>query len=94
MASAAETHQALVNILKYFKLNINIYSFFSIKKNSGSFLYQFNTLGTFYYFSGYVDENQKISFRGVVEVVAEQDNELAVDVSVNDIKGKHFQYLF
>ena len=58
----------------------------------GSYLHQFNTLGTFHYFSGYVDENQKISFRGVIEVVSGQDNELAIDVSVNDIKGKLSSY--
>ena len=57
---------------------------------SGSYLYQFNNAGTYYYWSGLVD-SQEISFRGVIQVQA-------VNKFVNEpsIKVKNFQgkYLF
>jgi hypothetical protein len=54
---------------------------------SGSFVYQFNTVGTFYYWSGNVDSNEMISFRGVINVGAAADRELTIDVSLNGFKG-------
>jgi len=55
--------------------------------STGSFTYQFNKVGTYYYWSGYVDLNKKIAFRGVITVTDAKDNELEIDVFVSDIKG-------
>lgn len=55
----------------------------------GSFEYQFNNVGTFYYWSGFVDANGLISFRGVVNVVATTDRELTISVSVNGFSGNY-----
>jgi len=53
-----------------------------------SFSYQFNKPGIYYYWSGYVDPNQSISFRGVVEVKETvDDKEYEIDVKTNNIKG-------
>lgn len=60
----------------------------------GSFIYQFNTLGTFYYWTGYVDLAQSISFRGTVVVEANTDKDLDVDVSLNGIKAQKCAFPF
>ena len=44
-------------------------------------------MGTYYYWSGFVDPNKMISFRGVVNVGPSVDQALAVSVSVNGFKG-------
>lgn len=56
----------------------------------GSFKYQFHEAGIYYYWSGFVDINEKISFRGVIEVLDEtvSNKEFPVDVFLNDIQGK------
>ena len=53
----------------------------------GGFKYQFNAVGTFYYWSGLVDSNT-ISFRGIVEVVDGNSKELDINVKLNGINGK------
>ena len=52
----------------------------------GSFTYQFNTPGIYYYWSGLVDSNT-ISFRGIVEVIDGNDKELEINVKLNGING-------
>lgn len=55
--------------------------------SSGSFTYQFNNVGTYYYWSGYVDSNGRIALRGVITVTNAKNNELEIDVLVSDVKG-------
>jgi hypothetical protein len=55
--------------------------------SQGSFVHQFNTIGIFYYWSGYVDQNDQISFRGVVQVDAVKDREFNVGVVLNGFNG-------
>jgi hypothetical protein len=58
----------------------------------GAFTYQFNTLGTYYYWSGFVDSNQMISFRGVIKVGVSVDVTLPVHVTVAGFKGNLFKF--
>lgn len=55
----------------------------------GSFKYQFTTPGIYYYWSGYVDVNRVISFRGVIEVIDQivNEKEFTIDVKLDDIYG-------
>ena len=53
----------------------------------GSYSYQFNQAGTYYYWSGYVESSGQIVFRGVVVVLDSFDKELEVFVSLNGIQG-------
>ena len=54
--------------------------------SSGTFLYQFNKLGLFHYWSGYIN-NDKFSFRGTVRVEDSLDKQLDIDVETNGFKG-------
>ena len=57
-----------------------------------SYSYQFNKPGIYYYWSGYVDSDQSISFRGVVEVKETvDDKEYQIDVRTNNIKGNKWE---
>ncbi len=53
----------------------------------GTFTYQFNAQGTYYYWSGFVDSNKVISFRGVIQVGPSVDVTLPVQVTVAGFKG-------
>jgi plastocyanin len=55
---------------------------------SGSFSYQFLTLGTYYYWSTPVDSTGLISLRGVITVVAAQPQTLTVEVTSGSFTGK------
>lgn len=60
----------------------------------GSFSYEFNQPGTYYYWSGYVEESQQITFRGVVSVLDSFDKQLEVDVQLNGFKAQKCQFPF
>ena len=53
----------------------------------GSFTKQFNIPGTFHYWSGYVEDSDQITFRGVVIVLDSMDKELEVNVKLNGFNG-------
>ncbi len=55
---------------------------------TGSFKFQFNQAGTFYYWSGFVESSAQITFRGVINVKDSFDKELKVGVKLNGIEGK------
>ena len=57
-----------------------------IIKKIGTYIYQFNNPGTYYYWSGFVN-NQQISFRGVINVVYAVDEFFDIDVTVNGFYG-------
>ena len=59
----------------------------------GTFTYQFNTQGTYYYWSGFVDSNQMISFRGVIKVGISVDVTLPVQVTVAEFKGNLINFI-
>ncbi len=59
---------------------------------TGSFTYQFNQAGTFYYWSGYVESSNQILFRGVVVVSSSLDKQLQIGVQTNGFKG--FKFIF
>ncbi|CAF0710276.1 unnamed protein product [Brachionus calyciflorus] len=61
----------------------------------GSYTYQFQVPGIYYYWSGYVDLSQVISFRGVIEVLDKTiDKELEIDVTLNGIKAQKCSFPF
>lgn len=53
----------------------------------GSYSYQFNQPGWYYYWSGYVESSGQISFRGVVYVEESLDVEFSVNVNLNGFDG-------
>ena len=55
----------------------------------GSFTYQFQTVGTYYYYTPPVDSSGLISMRGVINVVAAQPQTLTVQATSGDFTGKH-----
>lgn len=55
--------------------------------NLGSFSYQFQTIGTYYYYTPRVDENGLISMRGVINVIASQPRTLTVKVTSRSFSG-------
>ena len=59
----------------------------------GSFQFQFNQAGTFYYWSGFVEDSAQITFRGVIVVQDSFDKELKVGVSLNGVEGKGVKLL-
>ena len=59
----------------------------------GSFSYQFNTLGTFYYWSPNVD-NQNLYIRGTIDVVESQSQLLTMEFSSNQTQGRFSAELF
>ena len=62
--------------------------------SKGTFQYQFNSVGTFYYWSGYVDSSSTISFRGVINVAAATDKELSVKVVLNGFEAQKCAFPF
>lgn len=60
------------------------------ESSSGSYVYQFTSTGTFYYWSGYVDVNNQIALRGIIEVKSGQDKDLAINVTQGGIQGISF----
>jgi hypothetical protein len=54
---------------------------------TGSYSFQFDKAGTYYYWSGYVESSQQIVLRGVVVVLDSFDKELEVFVSLNEFQG-------
>ncbi len=59
----------------------------------GSYSYQFNTAGTYYVWSGYVN-NQLFSFRGIIQVNNAVDKYLNLNVALNGFQGKYFLNIF
>jgi plastocyanin len=61
---------------------------------AGSFVQQFNTPGTFYYWSTFVDPSGKISLRGAVIVEPSSDQELQISVTQGEFQGiyQHINY--
>ncbi|CAF0756351.1 unnamed protein product [Brachionus calyciflorus] len=62
----------------------------------GSYKYQFMDAGLYYYWSGFVDVNQEISFRGVIEVLDQTVDEkvFAVQVTLNEIQAQKCSFPF
>ncbi len=56
----------------------------------GSFEYQFNQAGTYYYWSGSVESTGQIEFRGVVVVSSFLDVQQELNVKVNGLTGLNF----
>lgn len=54
---------------------------------TGTFTYQFNQKGIFYYWSGIVETNAKIELRGVIEVKDPRDVDLPINVTLDGIQG-------
>jgi hypothetical protein len=54
----------------------------------GTFSYQFQTPGTYYYWSTPVDQSGQISLRGVINVVAAQPQTLTVQVTSQSVTGE------
>jgi plastocyanin len=53
----------------------------------GSFKYQFNQAGTYYYWSGNVESTEQILFRGIVVVKNSLDKQLQIGVKTNGYQG-------
>lgn len=53
----------------------------------GYFVYQFNSLGTFYYWSGVIESANSIVLRGVIEVEEEKGVDLPLNVMIGGIQG-------
>ncbi|KAG8441696.1 hypothetical protein GDO86_010760 [Hymenochirus boettgeri] len=63
------------------------------KTPSGIFKYQFNTPGTYFYSSGYVDDANTIFLQGVVIVSPVQDHSERIYVSVGNFEANYNQAL-
>ena len=59
----------------------------------GSFTYQFQSPGTYYYYTPPVDSTGLITMRGVITVVAAQPRTLTAQASSNGYTGKLFVFL-
>lgn len=55
----------------------------------GSFQYQFNQPGTYYYWSGFVESSDQIMLKGVVVVQNSVDKLLTIGVSLNGLNGMY-----
>ncbi len=64
------------------------------KSPAGSFTFQFNQPGVYYYSSGFVEVTNQIFFRGVVEVVDSQDKELEINLHLGDIEASKCAFPF
>ena len=53
----------------------------------GSFSYQFQTVGTYYFYTPPVDQGGQISMRGVINVVAAQPRTMTVQVAADSFTG-------
>jgi hypothetical protein len=63
--------------------------------SSGTYRYQFNKPGMYYYWSGFVDPSQTISFRGIIFVNDTTPNrELEINISLNDFKAQKCHFPF
>lgn len=58
---------------------------------TGSFQYQFNQPGVYYYWSGYVENSDQITFRGVVVVQSSSDKMLTINVTTNGYRALQSQ---
>jgi hypothetical protein len=75
--------------------NMTVDGFSSGEPSSfGSFSKQFNELGTYYYWSGYVEASQTASFRGVIIVEDPVDKTFEIEVSVGGIKAQKCSFPF
>lgn len=61
---------------------------------SGSFVYQFNQAGLYYYWSGYVEYSNQITFRGVIQVDDTFDKELELNVNINNYNAQKCAFPF
>ena len=57
--------------------------FISNRSASGSFTHRFNRAGTYYFSSGFIDQNGLLDMKGVVVVEPAQSNVVNVGVKVN-----------
>ena len=78
----------VIYITGFNKYQILLVQFYFILLNffKGSFIYQFNAIGTYNYWSGLID-NDGISLRGVINVGPSIDKYLAISVSVAGYTG-------
>ena len=60
----------------------------------GSFKYQFNKPGLYYYWSGYVESSGVISFRGLINVKDTLDRELEINLELNGFKAQKCVFPF
>ena len=61
---------------------------------TGSFSYQFNQAGTYYYWSGLVETSGQISFRGIIQVSDSSDKELELSVTLNGYSAQKCSFPF
>lgn len=64
------------------------------QKPSGSYTYQFNQAGVFYYWSGYVESTSQILFRGIVNVSDTNDKQLELNVKLNGFTAQKCMFPF
>lgn len=63
-----------------------------VSTSSGSFIHQFTSTGTFYYWSGFVDSNGLIALRGVINVQDGVDSDLSINLTLDGIQGLSFNF--
>jgi len=61
---------------------------------SGSFTHMFNSPGVYYYWSGFVEASETISFRGIIEVIESDEKELEVDVNQSGMSAQKCVFPF
>lgn len=55
---------------------------------SGSFTFQFNKPGTYFYWSGYIEQSKVVNFHGVIVVLdVDEVKNLEIEVTQNEIKA-------
>ena len=68
-------------MINIFKLNLQ-----------GTFSFQFNSPGVYYYWSGFIN-NQQFSFNGVIRVEDTADKLLDISINLNGTQGIFFCYV-
>lgn len=62
---------------------------------TGSFTFQFNNPGTYYYWSGYIEQSKVVNFHGVIVVFdIDEEKDLEIEVSLNEIKALKCNFPF
>lgn len=62
---------------------------------TGSFSFQFNKPGTYYYWSGYIEQSRVINFHGVIVVSdIDQEKDYEIEVFQNNIKALKCNFPF
>lgn len=61
----------------------------------GSFSFQFNNPGTYYYWSGYIEQSKVVSFQGVIVVLdIDEVKNLEIEVTQNQINALKCNFPF